>query len=50
MNISNPISDDEYKRVKNKLLIRTFISIPITISFAVYLYSSLIQDEMRGLS
>ncbi|MFD2760619.1 hypothetical protein [Lentibacillus juripiscarius] len=50
MNISDCIPTNEHNRLKNKLLIRTFVSIPITISFTVYLYSSLLQGELRGLN
>ncbi|WP_010530587.1 hypothetical protein [Lentibacillus jeotgali] len=50
MDINDSIPVNEYNRIKNKLLIRTFVSIPITISFAVYLYSSLIQGEMVSLN
>ncbi|CDQ41739.1 hypothetical protein [Virgibacillus salexigens] len=50
MRISNSIAANEHKRLKNKLLLRTFVYIPITISFALYLYSSLIQREMRDFN
>ncbi|MFC7747631.1 hypothetical protein [Lentibacillus kimchii] len=50
MNISDFIPVNERKRLKNKLLIRHFVISPIVISFGVYLYSSLSQDEFVDLN
>lgn len=50
LNISDSIPAAEHKRLKNKLLIRTFITTPITISFAVYFYGSLFQGELADLN
>lgn len=46
----NNISANEYRRLKNKVLIRHFISIPITISFTIYLYGSLLDGELRRVN
>ncbi|WP_164669973.1 hypothetical protein [Virgibacillus doumboii] len=49
-NISDFIPTDEHKSFKNKLLIRNFVIAPVTISFAVYLYSSLLLGELVNLN
>ncbi|SDJ33619.1 hypothetical protein SAMN04488123_1385 [Natribacillus halophilus] len=44
--ISDHISADEYKKLKNKSLINTFITIPISVVVPLYFFASLIEGEL----
>ncbi|MFC4025501.1 hypothetical protein ACFOUV_17095 [Oceanobacillus longus] len=48
--MSDSIPSNEYNRLKRKLLIRNFISIPVVISLSIYLYTSLSQGELVDLN
>lgn len=43
--ISENISADEYKRLKNRSLIRYFVSLPVTVITSLYLVGSLMESE-----